>query len=187
VRRLAVLLFKSFVFVYENLKMLFVYFALLLILGALIYIYGNFQISQNRQLGAALAEKIVIDQECDKIVNERETFDLKFRVVNNNNQAVQLTGIGIDKSFLEVEGATFTILQKTTPEARSEESEGKFSIWQLIESLEVRANQTKEFSEKAISKASPSTISIHKGFIQFTFNPQASIQVPCQIQVRHPS
>jgi len=179
-------------FIWFSLRPVVIIILVFIIIASSLFAYDQYRTYQERQLGATLIHNIKVKSACHKTVNAGSKFNLKFTIANQNNQKVDLEGIGIDVNLLGAKGKKFTKLLSTKPiSSRIDSGQGQFEGYQFQPSLELGADEKTDilFAMQAASKsqaeASSHTIVAYKGKVVFYFTPEMSIEASCQIQVRY--
>lgn len=178
--------------IWVSIKPVVIIILVFIIIGSALYAYDQYQVYQDRLLGAQLIKKTKAVSSCNTINNAGEKFDLKFTLKNGNDQKIVLEKIAIDVSLFGTNEKVFMKLIQVKPTALKIKGEQpQLEEFMFEPNIVLKANGKNDIVLKMQStsrrqaKAAPHTIVIYKGRVVFFFNHEMSITTSCQIQVRY--
>ncbi|MEX0621561.1 MAG: hypothetical protein WD187_01005 [Candidatus Woykebacteria bacterium] len=179
-------------FIWLSLRPVAVILLVFIVVVGSLFAYDTYYTYKDRKLGAQLIEKVKLESECGKTVNQMERLTLDFTITNTNSQDVNLEKLSIDQSILGVGDKNFFGNPRTVPLSTLTEKSENFAIFEfdipltVSDSSNEKVNLSLKATDKTSAGASSHTIVIYEGKIIFYFDHQMSIETPCQLQVRYP-
>ncbi len=190
--KFAAIVLKIIDFIWASLKPVVIIILVFAVIASSLLAYDQYKKFQDRLLGRKLIKKIETVSSCTTIVNAGDKVDLKFTLINKNDQDVNLEKVGIDVSMLGTEEIKFMGLLQTNPKSsKVTDSQNQFETFMFKPSVVLEADNKKivilkiQAASRKQASASPHTFVAYTGNVMFSFNHEMSIKTPCQIQVRY--